>query len=122
MLTARALAQQPRMLVMDEPTSSLDFGNQNNVLEKMSLLSSRGMSILMVTHNPDHALFCAAKGVMMNEGKMLRKGPPEESVSEESIQEIYNTRVKIDRIRLADGGNIRVCVPVPSYSEQRRGA
>ncbi|MEA4923812.1 MAG: ABC transporter ATP-binding protein [Syntrophomonadaceae bacterium] len=121
-LIARALAQQPRMLVMDEPTSSLDFGNQNNVLEKMSQLSRKGMSILMVTHNPDHALFCADKVVMMKDGNMLKKGLPEEIVSEESIQDIYNTRVKIGRIRLSDGTNIRVCVPVPPGVEQRRGA
>lgn len=122
-LIARALAQQPKLLVMDEPTSSLDFGNQNNVLEKMRLLSRKGMSILMVTHNPDHALFCADKVVMMKrDGTMLRKGTPAETVSEESIQEIYKTRVKIDCIHLAEGGEIPVCVPVPSYMEQRLGA
>lgn len=121
-LIARALAQQPKMLVMDEPTSSLDFGNQSIVLEKMGQLSRKGMSILMVTHNPDHALFCADKVVMMKEGAMVKKGLPEEVVSEESIQDIYNTRVKIECIRLADGRNIQVCVPIPSNREQRLGA
>ncbi len=121
-LIARALAQQPQMLVMDEPTSSLDFGNQYNVLEKISLLSRKGMCILMVTHNPDHALLCANKVVMMKDGKMLRKGLPEEIVSEELIQVIYQTKVKIEDIRLTDGRSIRVCVHVPFYSDQRLGA
>jgi ABC-type cobalamin/Fe3+-siderophores transport system ATPase subunit len=121
-LIARALTQQPKILVMDEPTSSLDFGNQHTVLEKMRQLSGKGMSILMVTHDPDQALFCASKVVMIKNGRLLRKGLPEEIVSEESMQDIYNTSVKIGRIRLTDGRSVRVCVPVPATVEARLGA
>ena len=60
-LIARALAQEPEMLVMDEPTASLDYGNQVKVLRQISRLAREGMSIIMTTHFPDHAFLCASK-------------------------------------------------------------
>lgn len=120
-LIARALAQRPKILVMDEPTSSLDFGNQHIVLEKLRQLSRKGMSILMVTHDPDHALYCASKVIMIKKGRLLKKGSPEETISEESMEDIYNTRVKIGRIRLPDGRIIPVCIPIPALAEPRPG-
>lgn len=117
-IIARALTQRPKILVMDEPTSSLDFGNQHIVLEQMRRLSHKGMSILMVTHDPDHALYCASKVVMIKDGCLLKAGTPEETIVEESMQAIYNTEVKIDRIRLADERVIRVCIPIPAVQEK----
>ena len=67
-LIARALAQQPDLLVMDEPTASLDFGNQQLVLSCVHGLSRQGMAVLMVTHDPDHALFCSDRVIMMEAG------------------------------------------------------
>lgn len=113
-IIARALAQQPKMLIMDEPTASLDFGNQHTVLEHMRQLAQKGISILMVTHNPDHALLCANKVVLMKKGRLLRIGSPEETIVEDSMKLIYETEIKIDGIRLADKRTIRVCIPVPS--------
>ena len=121
-IIARALAQRPQILIMDEPTSSLDFGNQHIVLERMRSLSQKGMSILMVTHDPDHALFCASKVVMIKNGHLLKIGTPEETIVEESMHEIYNTEVKIDRIRLSDERSICVCIPIPAVAPVRLGA
>ncbi|MEA4902961.1 ABC transporter ATP-binding protein [Desulfitobacterium sp.] len=116
-LIARALVQQPKLLVMDEPTSSLDFGKQNVVLEHARNLSRKGISILMVTHDPGHALFCADQVVTMKKGRLLKIGTPQEVISEESMQEMYGTEVKIGNICLPDERNIRVCVPVPTLTQ-----
>lgn len=59
---ARALAQEPAMIVMDEPTASLDFGNQARVLECIRSLSKSGLAIVLSTHDPDHAFACADEG------------------------------------------------------------
>lgn len=113
-IIARALAQQPKILIMDEPTISLDFGKQNVVLEHVRLLSQNGISVLMVTHDPGHALFCADKVVTMKKGRLLEIGRPQEVISEEAMRDMYDTEVKIDRLNLPDGRAISVCVPVPN--------
>ncbi len=118
-LIARALAQQPKILIMDEPTSSLDFGKQHLVLEHMRLLSKKGISIVMVTHDPDQALFCAHKVVLMKKGRLLSMGTPEETIIEDSMREMYEIDVKINGMKLPDNRTIRVCIPVPKPLKTR---
>ncbi|MDO4786549.1 MAG: ABC transporter ATP-binding protein [Fretibacterium sp.] len=109
-LVARALAQQPRLLVMDEPTASLDFGNQYAVLDRVRRLSEDGMGVLMVTHDPDHAFFCADVTLTMKDGRILELGPPERVIREDSMQCIYRTPVRISEVDMG-GGTASVCVP-----------
>jgi len=116
-LIARALAQQPKILIMDEPTSSLDFGKQHLVLEHMRHLSQKGISILMVTHDPDQAFFCAHKVVLMKKGRLLDIGTPEETIIEKSMKDMYDIDVKINGMKLPDNRTIRVCIPVPKPSK-----
>jgi iron complex transport system ATP-binding protein len=111
-LIARALAQQPDLLVMDEPTASLDFGNQQLVLSQMKELSRMGMSVLMVTHDPDDALFCADKVVIMEEGNIIDIGTPSEVITTENLQRIYSSKVCVTDIEIESGQKVRVCIPL----------
>ena len=111
-LIARALAQQPKVLVMDEPTASLDFGNQQLVLSRMRKLTADGTSVLMVTHDPGHAFFCADKVIMMEQGKVLGIGTPEEIITEENLKRIYGHDVCVSTVELPSGQTTRVCVPM----------
>ena len=110
-LIARALAQQPKLLVMDEPTASLDFGNQQLVLSRMKALARSGMAVIMVTHDPDHALFCADKVIVMQEGEVLREGTVGETITTEVLKSIYQAEVEVMDVTLANGRTKRVCVP-----------
>lgn len=110
-LIARALTQQPKVLIMDEPTASLDFGNQQLVLSRMKTLSSQGMSVIMVTHDPDHALYCADRVVVMKKGRVIKDGTAEETITTQTLQDIYQTQVQVLDVTLADGKVKRVCVP-----------
>lgn len=74
-LAARALAQQARLLLMDEPTSSLDFGNQVRVLERVSALTLRGYTVLLSCHNPQHAMLYAQRVVALHDGRVAADGP-----------------------------------------------
>ena len=121
-LIARALAQQPKILIMDEPTASLDFGKQHLFLEHMRHLSQKGISILMVTHDPDQAFFCAHKVVLMKTGHLLDMGTPEATIIEKSMKDMYDIDVKINGMKLADDRTIRVCIPIPKRYKSVLGA
>ena len=111
-LIARALAQEPLLLVMDEPTASLDFGNQQLVLSQMRALAGSGASVLMVTHDPNHALFCANRVIVMEEGVVAAEGDPDEVVSTELLRRIYRGGAQVVEVAAPDGpGPTRVCIP-----------
>ena len=111
-LVARALAQQPDLLVMDEPTASLDFGNQQLVLSCVYELSRMGMSVLMVTHDPDHALFCSDRVIMMEDGCIIGDGAPSDIITTENLRRIYGTESYVTDVSVESGETVRVCVPV----------
>ena len=111
-LIARALTQQSDVLVMDEPTAALDFGNQQLVLSRMRTLSDMGKAVVMVTHDPDHALFCANKVVVMDQGTVLREGTPAECITSEILAHIYGTQACVVDVDVEDGKRERVCIPL----------
>ena len=94
-LIARALTQQSDILVMDEPTASLDFGNQQLVLSRMRVLSQMGKAVIMVTHDPDHALFCADRVVVMEKGNVIAQGTPDECITTDMLRRIYDTEARV---------------------------
>src|ERR1700726_83585 len=89
-LVARALAQEPRILVLDEPTASLDFGNQLRVLDAVrGLAESRALSGLLSTHPPEQAFACADRVAVLAGGELLRIGTPAEVVTAETLRTCY---------------------------------
>lgn len=111
-LIARALAQQPELIVMDEPTASLDFGNQQTVLSRMRDLSRGGASVLMVTHDPHQAIYCADTVIVIKDGGVARIGTPDEVITRATLEEIYGTPVDVVDVPLHGGGTRRVCIPL----------
>lgn len=111
-LVARALAQDPRLLVMDEPTANLDFGNQINVLKSIRRLSATGLGVLMTTHNPDHAFLCCDRVILLTKDKEILEGPVDEIVTEENLRRAYHVDVRITRTVTPEGKEIRSCVPM----------
>lgn len=111
-LIARALTQQSDILVMDEPTAALDFGNQQLVLSRMRMLSRMGKGVIMVTHDPDHALYCADRVIVMEDGAIIKEGTAAECITTEIIQRIYRTHARVLDVEVAPGETKRVCVPI----------
>jgi iron complex transport system ATP-binding protein len=87
-LIARALAQEAPILVLDEPTASLDFGNQAMVLARIRALAGQGFGIVLSTHDPDHALMVATRVAIIADGGLRAIGPPEEVVTAEMLSAI----------------------------------
>jgi iron complex transport system ATP-binding protein len=106
-LIARALAQSAPILVMDEPTASLDFGNQTTVLARIRDLAADGYGIVLSTHDPDHALLVANRVAILAEGGLRAVGPANEVVTADALSAIYRTEVYVED---TPSGR-RVCVP-----------
>jgi iron complex transport system ATP-binding protein len=106
-LVARALAQQPRLLVLDEPTASLDFGNQVRVLERIGALAASGIAILFSSHEPDHAFLCAQRALLLGEGRVLEIGAPREVIRADTLQRLYGVSVQV----LPLPGGLHTCLP-----------
>lgn len=110
---ARILCQQPDILILDEPTSHLDFGNQIKFLEIVDNLAKEGLSIIMTSHFPDHAFLSSNKVAIMKEKKFIDFGSPDDVVTEENLKEAYSIDVKL--IELDD--ERKVCVPLKTNLE-----
>ena len=92
-LIARALAQQARTLLMDEPTASLDYGNQALVLSGVRTLADEGYTVLLSTHNPQHALWYADRAAAILDGQVAASGVPACILTPELIRRIYGVTV-----------------------------
>lgn len=111
-LIARALTQQSEILIMDEPTAALDFGNQQLVLSRMRMLSRMGKAVIMVTHDPDHALFCADRVIVMDDGCIVADGTPDDCITTEVMHRIYRIDARVMDVEVEPGRMERVCIPL----------
>ena len=107
-LIARALAQEAEVLLMDEPTSSLDFGNQVRILEICKELANQGYLILQSTHQPDHALLFADQVLVLHGGGIFAQGKPAEVLTDSLLSTIYHVDVSVFPLPKNSG---YTCVP-----------
>ena len=109
-MIARALAQEAPILVLDEPTASLDFGNRARVLAELDRLRARGITILFSTHEPDHALAHADRALLLAEGHVLALDAVERALTPANIERLYGTTVRLVRLE----GRRYACVAAPA--------
>ena len=93
-LIARALVSEARLLVMDEPTANLDFGNQALILEEIARLKAAGHGVLFCTHDPDHAMQCADRVLLIKAGTTLALGTPAAVVTAGNLHALYGVQVE----------------------------
>jgi iron complex transport system ATP-binding protein len=96
-LLARALAQEPRFVVLDEPTASLDFGNQGKVMREIRALAEAGLGVLFTTHDPNHAMRAATRAFLLRDGMRLAEGPVAEVLTRETLEDLYRAPVQVMR-------------------------
>jgi iron complex transport system ATP-binding protein len=103
---ARAIAQEARLMLLDEPTTALDFSNQIRLWRLIQRVSRQGITVLACTHNPNHVSWFCDQVVVMNQGSVVAQGPPQEVIREPVLDSIYDG---ICAIR--DLGGFSVVVP-----------
>jgi iron complex transport system ATP-binding protein len=110
-LIARALASEAPALVMDEPTANLDFGNQARVLAQVAQLRDAGVSILLCTHDPDHAFQVADRVLLLRGGSAITLARTQEALTAENLTRLYDVPVQVAEVA-TPGGVRRVCVRI----------
>jgi iron complex transport system ATP-binding protein len=115
-LIARALAQQPRAVLLDEPTASLDFGNQGLVMRAIRTLAGEGLAVLFTTHDPNQALRCADRALLMREGRVIAEGAVNQVIEARGLRSLYSAGVQ--QVDDAAGGPP---VFLPAFDETEAG-
>ena len=116
-LIARALVQETKVLIMDEPTANLDYGNATRVLEQIRQLAGSGYTILQATHQPDQAFLFADEVLALKDGTVIAQGKPNEIITREFIETLYGVQVDVQSLY---EDRLRVCVPICALREDDR--
>ena len=116
-LIARALAQKAPILMLDEPTANLDFGNQLLVLEQARALAREGYTVIQTTHHPEQSYMFSDRILAIQHGRVLTEGRPAEVLTQETIRGLYGVEVEIVSL---NRDSARICVPrnIGSYKEE----
>ena len=105
---ARALVQDAKLLMLDEPTASLDFGNQMLVQEQARALADEGYTIIQTTHNPEQSYMFSDKVLAIKDGRVLCHGEPQKIMTREIISQLYGLDVQISSLY---DDRVRICMP-----------
>lgn len=111
-LIARAICQDANVFVMDEPGASLDYANQQLLVNTIVELAQQGYAIILSTHSPEHFLSSAHKVLLMQNGETKAFGTPEAAITSPVLKQVYG--IEMDVISVTDryGHKHTLCMPV----------
>jgi len=123
---AMALAQKPRLLLLDEPTTYLDISHQLEILELISHLNrSEGITVIMVLHDMNHAAHYSDRIAVLNKGSLFTVGSPEQVINVRMLREVFNVEADI----WLDDNSRPICIArglavdaAKSYTQPKKGA
>ncbi len=104
---ARAIVSKPKAILFDEPTAHLDYANQLKVLRMIKGLSAKGFAVIVTSHDPNHAMLLDSKLALFDGKGNIKTGEASELITEESLQEVYGSELKIRYIKEF---NRKVCI------------
>ena len=107
-LIARALVQNAPILMLDEPTANLDFGNQLLVLEQARSLAREGYTVIQTTHHPEQSYMFSDRILAIQDGRVLTEGRPGEVLTKDTMHALYHVDVEV--LQLFED-KARICIP-----------
>jgi iron complex transport system ATP-binding protein len=119
-LLARALLQRASILLMDEPTASLDYGNQYRVMERITTLARRDFIVLYSAHDPNQVLQYANRALILSGGALVADGSPDDVMSADALSTLYG--IDVNRYIVNDGARrVPVCMPaaIPDVASKK---
>jgi iron complex transport system ATP-binding protein len=111
LMIARALAQQPKVLIMDEPTANLDYGNMVLVMSCIRKLARQGLCVIFTSHMPDQAFYCEAKTALLLRNQPMIFGEASKVITEKNLYAAYETDIQILEVLTGAGKPIHVVSP-----------
>ncbi len=97
-LIARAVCQNTSLLLLDEPTSALDFSNQILIWRLLRKIARQGTTILVCTHDPNHILWFCDQVIILDQGKIIADGRPQQAINAQTLNSIYHGFCEIKTI------------------------
>jgi iron complex transport system ATP-binding protein len=111
-LLARTLVQQPTAILLDEPTAHLDFKNQVRSLIRIGALAGKGVTMIMTTHDPNHAFLFPGRALLMHPGGRIVIGAPAEVITEAALSASYGIGISVLGVGRPDGLTaFKFCTP-----------
>ncbi len=111
-LIARAMAQQPVFIAMDEPTSNLDLCNQVKVLQYAKILTRQGFGVIMNTHSPQQVLQYADTAILLDKGSIKQWGNPNDILTTTNVANLYDTSLEIIETTITNGDTRKILVTI----------
>lgn len=113
-LIARAIAQQAKILIMDEPSANLDFGNKIRVMDAVQRLSRSGYTVIQSTHDPEQAYRYSDRIMALYNGSILALDSPKKIIAAPLISKLYGIDVEVCSLY---GDSLRVCIPAKTQQK-----
>ena len=95
-IIARAIVTRPRIILFDEPTAHLDFGNQVRTLRLVRQFADKGFAVVITSHNPDHAILLGGRTALLDSNGHLQSGKTEDIVTEDALRAIYGADLRLE--------------------------
>ena len=109
-LIARALCQNAKILIMDEPTAGLDFSNQQHIMEVIEHLAQNKKTILFTTHHPQEPFLISTKVLLMSHGSVVKFGNANEVLTTELLEKVYKVPIEIIKIKDKSNKERKICL------------
>jgi iron complex transport system ATP-binding protein len=118
-LFARILTQGPKVLLLDEPTSHLDFKNQILALEMIKKLAKEGLAVVMTSHFPNNAFLYSNRVAIMKGGRFLAVGNTDEVMTEENLSHAYDMDVEVLSVKTRSNESLKFCISKSEVADEK---